>query len=417
MQPLPLFIGLRYTRAKRRNHFISFISLISMAGIALGIAALITVMSVMNGFQKEVKARMLGVAAHVQVMGFDDGPVKGLQDWDALRHAAAKTADVVGVAPFVEGQGLISHAGNRGVIVRGILPEEEPKVADFTKDLRPGTLEALQPGGYNIILGGALSRTLGAGIGSKVQLIIPQGLVTPAGMVPRLRTFTVTGTFNSGHFEYDANLALVHMKDAQVLYQMGDNVSGLRVKVGHLDEAPAVNRALAKTLKFDGYVTDWTRLNATYFQAVQIERRMMRLALSLIVVVAAFGLVSSLVMAVTDKQADIAILRTMGMSPAGIMKVFVVQGTIIGFLGTLLGAVLGALLAANIETIVPAIERLLGVKAISPEVYFLSSLPSDLQWNDVWTTCLISFAIAMVATIYPSLRAARLNPAEALRYE
>ena len=417
MQPLPLFIGLRYTRAKRRNHFISFISLISMAGIALGIAALITVMSVMNGFQKEVKARMLGVAAHVQVMGYDDGPTKGLAGWQTLRAEVKKVPHVIGVAPFVEGQGMISHSANRGVMVRGILPDEEPAVANFTRDLRAGSLDGLKPGEYNIILGGALSRALGAGIGSKVQLIIPQGLVTPAGMVPRLRTFTVTGTFSSGHFEYDANLALVHMKDAQVLYQMGENVSGLRAKIDNLDEAPAVSRALTKALKFDGYVTDWTRLNAIYFQAVQVEKRVMFIILTLIIAVAAFNLVSTLVMVVTDKHPDIAILRTLGASPNTIMKIFMVQGAVVGVIGTLIGVISGVLLALNIDTIVPAIERTLGFRFLSPEIYFLSELPSDLRWSDVWTTALIALGLALLATLYPSRRAANVNPAEALRYE
>lgn len=417
MQPLPFFIGFRYTRAKRRNHFISFISLISMAGIALGIGALITVMSVMNGFQKEVRARILGVSAHVQVMGFNDGASKGLADWDALQNAVRAETGIVGVAPFIEGQGMVSHAGNRGVLVRGILPSQENTVADFSRDLRGGSLDMLKPGEYQIVLGGALSRSLGADIGSKVQLIIPQGLVTPAGMVPRLRSFTVAGTFDSGHYEYDANLVLIHLKDAQSLYQMGDNVSGLRVKLADTDRAAFVSRELGAKLKFDGYVTDWTRQNATYFRAVQIEKRMMFLILTLIIAVAAFNLVSTLVMVVTDKHPDIAILRTLGMSPADVMKVFIVQGAIVGVIGTLIGVVGGVLLAMNIDTIVPAIERALGMKVLSPEVYFLSELPSDLHWGDVWSTALIALGLSLVATLYPSWRASKVNPAEALRYE
>ena len=278
LQPLSLFIGLRYTRAKRQNHFISFISMVSMAGIALGIAALITVMSVMNGFQKEVRARILGVSSHIQIMGLEEGPVKGLAEWQTVIDGVRNNADIVGVAPFVQGQGLLGYGTNfRGAMTRGILPDEEIKVADLGRDMRSGQITSLVSGEYNIILGGALARGLGVSIGSKLQLIIPQGNMTPAGMVPRLRTFTVSGIFSSGHFEYDANLALIHMKDAQVLYQMGDNVSGIRVKLKDTDRAPLVSRQLGQTLKIDGYVTDWTKQNATYFRAVEIEKRMMLL--------------------------------------------------------------------------------------------------------------------------------------------
>jgi lipoprotein-releasing system permease protein len=417
LQPLPLFIGLRYTRAKRRNHFISFISLISIIGIALGIAALITVMSVMNGFQKEVRARILGVSSHVQVMGYDDGATKGLSNWQALQATVRTVPGIAGVAPFVEGQGMISHTVNRGVMVRGVIPAEEKLVADFSEGMRGGSLEDLKPGAYNIVLGAALARSLSAGLGTRVQLIIPQGMATPAGMVPRLRSFTVSGVFDSGHFEYDANLALVHLKDAQVLYQMGDNVSGLRVKLVETDRAPEVSRELSGKLKFDGYVTDWTKQNATYFRAVQIEKRMMFLILTLVIAVAAFNLVSTLVMAVTDKHPDIAILRTLGMSPGAVMQVFLVQGTLIGVVGTLIGVVAGVLLATNIDIVVPFIERVGGFKVLSPEVYFLSELPSDLHWDEVWIGAGLSVFLSIVMTLYPSWRASRVNPAEALRYE
>ncbi len=416
--PLPLFIGLRYTRAKRKNHFISFISMISMAGIALGIAALITVMSVMNGFQKEVRARILGVSSHIQVMGFEDGPAKGLKDWPALLDETRKHQQVIGAAPFVNGQGLLAVGSNvRGVAVRGILPDEENKVADLGRDVKAGDINSLKPGEYNIILGGALARALGVSMGDRLQLISPQANFTPAGMAPRLRSFTVTGIFNSGHFEYDANLALIHMKDAQVLYQLGENVSGIRLKVRDTDMAPQVSSELAKTLKIDGYVTDWTRQNATYFRAVQIEKRMMFIILTLIIAVAAFNLVSTLVMVVTDKHPDIAILRTLGASPGMVMKIFVVQGAVVGVTGTLIGVIAGILLATNIDVVVPFIERVAGFKVLSPEVYFLSELPSDLKWNDVWSTAVISLLLALVATLYPSWRASKVNPAEALRYE
>lgn len=417
MQPFPLFVGLRYTRAKRQNHFISFISLVSMAGIALGIAALITVMSVMNGFQKEVRARILGVASHVQVMGVDEGPTRGLAQWPDLVQSIKKEAGITGVAPFVEGQGMISHGTNRGVLVRGILPSEEIQVANFAEGMRGGALTDLVGGEFRIILGGGLARALGVSLGTKVQLLIPQGTITPAGMVPRLRSFTVAGIFSTGHAEYDSNLALVHMKDAQTLYQLGENVSGIRVKLAETDRAPAVSQALARSLKFDGYVTDWTQQNSVYFRAVQIEKRMMFLILTLIIAVAAFNLVSTLVMVVTDKQPDIAILRTLGASPRAIMQIFVVQGAVVGVIGTIIGVVSGVLLALNVASVVGFFERLAGQKILSPEIYFLTDLPSDLHWNDVGSTALIALLLALAATLYPSWRASRVNPAEALRYE
>ncbi|MEP7156847.1 MAG: lipoprotein-releasing ABC transporter permease subunit [Betaproteobacteria bacterium] len=418
MQPLALFIGMRYTRAKRQNHFISFISLASMAGIALGIAALITVMSVMNGFQKEVRARILGVTAHIQVMGLDNGESRGLDQWRQVLDTVRKNPDVSGAAPFIDGQGLLAYSSNvRGAIVRGILPEEENAVATLGQDMRAGKIESLVAGEYNVILGGALARALGVTVGSKIQLITPQGTVTPAGMVPRLRSFTVSGIFSSGHYEYDANLALIHLKDAQVLFRFDENVSGVRVKLKDTERAPLISRQLSDTLKIDGYVTDWTKQNATYFRAVQIEKRMMFIILTLIIAVAAFNLVSTLVMVVTDKHPDIAILRTLGASPGMIMKIFVVQGAVIGVVGTLIGVATGILLALNIDVVVPFIESVAGFKVLSPEVYFLSELPSDLKWADVWSTALISLLLALVATLYPSWRASRVNPAEALRYE
>ena len=418
LQPLALFIGLRYTRAKRKNHFISFISMASMAGIALGIAALITVMSVMNGFQKEVRARILGVSSHIQVMGLDSGPARGLGDWRQVLAEVQKNPDVMAAAPFVDGQGLLAYASNvRGAMVRGILPDEEVMVATLGNDMRAGKIASLVAGEYNIILGGALARALGVTMGDKLYLYSPQSSVTPAGMVPRVRAFTVSGIFSSGHFEYDANLALMHLKDAQVLYQFGENVSGIRIKLTDTDRAPRVSRQLGETLKIDGYVTDWTKQNATYFRAVQIEKRMMFIILALIIAVAAFNLVSTLVMVVTDKHPDIAILRTLGASPCTIMKIFVVQGAVIGVIGTLLGVASGIFLALNIDVVVPFIENLIGQKVLSPEVYFLSELPSDLKWNDVWATAAISLLLALAATLYPSWRASKVNPAEALRYE
>ena len=385
-----------------------------MLGIALGIAALITVMSVMNGFQKEVRARILGVTSHVQVMGFENG----LDQWQTVREVAMKNPEVIGTAPFVNGQGLLSYSSSvRGVVVRGIVPSDENVVADLGRDMKVGQITSLRPEEYNIILGAELARALGVKVGDKLQLITPQGSVTPAGMVPRVRSFTVSGIFSSGHYEYDSTLALINMRDAQVLFRLGENVSGVRLKLKDTDKARSVSRELQQTLRIDGFVTDWTKQNETYFRAVEIEKRMMFLILALIIAVAAFNLVSTLVMVVTDKHPDIAILRTLGASPGMIMKIFVVQGTVIGVIGTLIGIVAGVVLALNIDVVVPFIESMAGFKVLSPEVYFLAELPSDLKWNDVWSTALIALLLALAATLYPSWRASRVNPAEALRYE
>ena len=415
MQPLSLFIGLRYTRAKRRNHFISFISLASMLGIALGIAALITVMSVMNGFQKEVRARILGVSAHVQIMGAENG----LDAWQTVREIAAKNPEVIASAPFVNGQGLLAYSSRvRGAMVRGIVPSDENGVAELGRDMRLGQITSLVAGEYHIILGAELAKALGAtAIGTKLLLITPQFSATPAGMLPRTRSFTVSGVFSSGHYEYDSTLALMHMKDAQVLFRLGENVSGVRLKLKDTDQARRVARELGNTPGIGGYVTDWTKQNEIYFHAVEIEKRMMFVILALIIAVAAFNLVSTLVMVVTDKHPDIAILRTLGASPGMVMKIFVVQGAVIGVIGTLIGVVAGILLALNVDVVVPFIERVAGFKVLSPEVYFLSELPSDLKWNDVWTTAVIALVLSLAATLYPSWRASRVNPAEALRYE
>ena len=414
LRSLSLFIGRRYLRAKRQNNFISFISLVSMAGIALGIGALIVVLSVMNGFQKEVRGKILGVAAHIQINGFENG----LQNWRELMDSTRKHPEVVGAAPFVMGQGLLVLGQTvRGVGIRGIEPAQENEVADLGRDMRAGEITALKPGEYGIVLGAELARALQAQMGTKVQLVVPQGSVTPAGMVPRMRNFTVVGIFSSGHFEYDLNLALIHIRDAQVLYRLDDNVSGVRLKVKDLDRAPLIARELARSMRVDGYVTDWTQQNATYFRAVQIEKRMMFIILTLIIAVAAFNLVSTLVMVVTDKHPDIAILRTLGASPGTIMKIFVVQGAMVGMIGTAIGVIGGVLLALNVSAVVSFFEHLFGFQILSKEVYFISELPSDLHWNDVGFIALIAFAMALVATLYPSWRASKVNPAEALRYE
>jgi lipoprotein-releasing system permease protein len=405
---------LRYTRAKRRNHFISFISIASMLGIAVGVWALIVVLSVMNGFQKEVRARILGVVAHVQISGGDNR----LADWQEVAREASANPQVTAAAPYVNGQGMLMlGSGVRGVLVRGIAPELEQNVVDIGLHMVAGKLASLAPGEFRIVIGSELARYLGARVGDKITLIAPQGLVTPAGIVPRLKQFTVAGIFRIDYNEYDSGLALIHLADAQKLYGMGDAVSGVRLKLKDLFQSREVTRDLFARLHGDLYISDWTRSNANYFRAVQIEKTMMFIILLLIVLVAAFNSVSTLVMAVTDKQADIAILRTLGASPGGIMKIFIVQGAIIGLLGTFLGVATGIPTALNVDVIVPFLERLLSVRFLSSEVYYITELPSDLQNADVIAITLVSLVLSFVATLYPSWRAARVNPAEALRYE
>jgi lipoprotein-releasing system permease protein len=410
-----LFIGLRYTRAKRRNHFISFISLISLLGITLGMTALITVMSVMNGFQKEVRTRILGVASHVQVSGIDGT----LTNWPQVAHETTNHPQVESAAPYVGAQGMVSVGQVvRGVMVRGILPALEDKVADLDRMMVSGRLDALVPGEFGIVVGTELARTLGVSRGDKIVLISPQGQVTPAGILPRLKQFTVTGIFEAGHFEYDSSLVLIHIVDAQKLYRMEDDqVSGVRLKLRDLFLAPQVVRELVPLISQDTHITDWTRQHANYFRAIQIEKRMLSLILALIIAVAAFNIVSTLVMAVTDKQPDIAILRTLGASPRSIMKIFIVQGTLIGVFGTLLGVVGGVLLAYNVSDVIALVERLFSVQFLSREVYYISEIPSDPQMADIVTVATVSFLLTLLATIYPSYRASKVNPAEALRYE
>ena len=415
MSSYELFIGLRYTRAKRRNHFISFISLISLMGITLGMTALITVMSVMNGFQKEVRTRILGVASHIQVSGINGT----LTDWRKVADEALKHPEVEAAAPYVTAQGMVSFDQIvSGVVVRGILPDMEDHVADLGRMMIDGKLEDLVPGRFGIVIGRELSRALGVFTGDKIVLISPQGQVTPAGILPRLKQFTIVGIFEAGHFEYDSGLVLIHLADAQKLYRMEeDQVSGVRLKLDDLFQAPQVARELVPLISADVHITDWSRQHANYFRAIQIEKRMLSLILALIIAVAAFNIVSTLVMAVTDKQSDIAILRTLGASPRSIMKVFIVQGTLIGILGTTLGVIGGGLLAYNVEAVIATIERLFSVQFLSREVYYISEIPSDLHFADVITVAAVSFVLTLLATLYPSYRASRVNPAEALRYE
>ena len=414
MQPYELFIGLRYTRARQRSRFISFISLVSVIGIALGITVLITVLSVMNGFQREVRTRILSVASHIQI----SGPANSLADWHAVADKASQNPEVVAAAPYVTAQGLLSSGGTvRGAYIRGIIPEAEEKVADLAKHMASGSLGALKGGEFGIVLGIELARALSVAVGDKVVLIAPQGQVTPAGIMPRLRQFTVVGIFSVDHYEYDSGLGLVDLQDAQTLYRMGEQVSGVRLKLKDLFNATRVSRELAQSLGPDAYITDWTRLNANFFRAVDIEKRMMFLIVFLIIAVAAFNIVSSLFMAVKDKQADIAILRTLGASPGSVMKIFLIQGTLIGLMGTLAGIAGGISLAVNVDVVVPFIENLFGFKFLSKDVYQISDLPSELRMADVLLTAFFSFVVSLLATIYPSYRAAKINPAEALRYE
>ena len=408
------FIGLRYLRARRRNGFISFISLLSVIGIALGVAALIVVLSVMNGFQQEIRGRMLAVVSHLEVSSYDGR----LPDWQPLQQSLAQQPHVVAAAPYVNAQGLLSSGGNvRGALVRGIDPARERRVVSLGNEMLRGKLESLQPGGFNIVLGVELARALGVEVGDKVTLITPQGNVTPAGMMPRLKQFTVSGIFKAGMFEYDASLAMISLRDAQVLFRLGKDVSGVRLKLDDAMLAPQLKADLAGKLAANQVASDWTDMNSNYFRAVQIEKRMMFIILTLIVAVAAFNLVSTLVMVVTDKQADIAILRTLGASPASIMKIFVIQGSVAGVLGTVAGVAGGLLLAFNLGSVQHAIEQIIGARLLSSEVYLIDFLPVDVQPGDVGTIAVISLLLSLLATLYPSWRAARTQPAEALRYE
>ncbi len=413
-----LLIGLRYTRAQRRdgtgNRFISFIALISMLGLALGVAALIVVLSVMNGFQKELRERILGVVSHIQVSG-ENGE---LADWSKVLQGVARHPRVKAAAPYVQAQGMLSFDGQvRGMMVRGIMPEAEDKVANFVRYMKAGKLDDLRPGEFGMVLGSELARALRVRPGDKITLLAPQGMVTPAAILPRVKQFRVVGVFEAGMFEFDSGLALIHLEDAQKLYRMDDRASGVRLKVDDLFAAPQIGRELMRYLDGEIWISDWTRSHANFFRAVEIEKRMMFLILLLIVAVAAFNIVSTLVMAVQDKRADIAILRTLGASPGSIMGIFVVQGTLIGVVGLLAGIAGGVALALNIDVVVPALERALGLQFLAKDVYYISDLPSDLHGSDVWTIGGVSFVLTLLATLYPSWRASRTQPAEALRYE
>jgi lipoprotein-releasing system permease protein len=414
--PFEWQIGWRYTRAGRagrRNAFISFISGVSMLGIALGVAALIIVLSVMNGFQKEVRDRMLSVIAHIEVF---DGGGNALPDWRSTAKAAMQDSRVLGAAPFVVAQALVGRGDElRGAVVRGIDPAEEGKVTELARSQAP-LLAKLQAGQWNIVVGVELARQVGARVGDKITIVAPGGQVTPAGVVPRLKQFTLVGTFEAGHYEYDSGLALIHIDDAAKLFRVEGPV-GVQLRLADAQSAPQVASSLRGSLGRELNVRDWTRTNRNWYDAVQIEKRMMGIILTLIVAVAAFNLVSTLVMTVTDKRADIAILRTLGASPRSIMNIFIVQGAAAGIIGTLAGCALGLLVAFNIDVIVPAIERLLGVAFLPGSIYVISRMPSEPLASDIVPIVVTSLLLAFAATLYPSWRASRVNPAEALRYE
>ena len=413
-RPLSLFIGLRYTRAKRRNHFISFISLISMLGIMLGIVALIVVLSVMNGFHTEIQTRILGMASHATL----SDPYGDMSDWRDLLERVRDHESVVGAAPFVELQAMLANGSNvSGAQLRGILPAEEDQVAELRQDMIRGELDDLVPGEFKIVLGEELAASLGVGIGHKVTVVTPQVSATPVGIMPRIKAFTVAGLFAVGMSDYDRHAGFVHLADAAKLMRLGEGVTGLRLKLTDMMEAPGLALEIAYDLGGAYRVIDWTQHHQNFFAALRTEKRMMSIILFLIVAVAAFNIVSTLVMVVTDKRPDIAILRTLGASPARIMAIFMVQGTTIGAVGTLLGIAGGIALALNVEPIVAWIESLFGIHFLDPEIYYISKLPSDLRAGDVVWVSTGAFLMSVIATLYPAWRAARTDPAEALRYE
>jgi lipoprotein-releasing system permease protein len=413
-KPLVFYIGLRYTRAKRRTQFISFITLTSVMGIALGVTALITVLSVMNGFEAELRERILGMTSHATVTG----RYGQLDNWRELDQKLKDTPHVQGAAPFISGQVMI-NADRRvsGTMLNGILPEYEARVSEVADRMKAGKLTDLVTGQYGIVLGVELANYLGVTMGDKITVISPQINSTPAGIVPRMRRFTVVGIFQVGMYEYDRNMALINIEDAAKLFRLEDAVSGLRIKLDDLFNAPQITHALAAALYNEYQVSDWTLAHSNFFRAIQTEKRVMFIILLLIVAVAAFNIVSTLVMVVTDKRGDIAILKTQGLTSGSVMGIFMVLGSIIGIVGTALGTLGGIVLALNVETIVPAIEKLFQVQFMAADVYYISELPSKLVWSDVYAIAGMAFFLSLLATIYPAWQASRINPAEVLRYE
>jgi len=409
-----LMIGRRYLRSSRGNRFVSFISVISMVGVAIGVAVLIVVLSVMNGFEQELRSRILSLTAHATISAFG----AGLSDWQGMAQQAQENPQVLAAAPYIEDQVLLV-AGDKssGAAVTGILPEEERKVASIEQKMQSGSFDALASGRYGIVLGAELAKALGVKLGDRVVIATSQPMVTPAGIMPRMRGFKVVGTFESGMYEYDRNLAYVHLADAARLYRMGDQVTGLRLKLADMFAAPRVVRNLALSLGGGYYVDDWTRKHANFFRSIQLTKSVMFVILLLVVAVAAFNIISTLVMVVKDKQADIAILRTVGATPRSILAIFMTQGTAIGMIGTLSGVALGVLIAVNLETLVHGLEAVLGTQFLDAKVYFMSDLPAMVQWPDVLKISATAFGLCCLSTLYPSWRAARTQPAQALRHE
>ena len=412
--PYELLLGLRYTRAKRRNGFISFISLSSMIGIALGVTALITVLSIMNGFQHELRERILGMTAHLTLTEHNDR----LKDWQTLYTNVKLNKDILGAAPNIMEQGMLTNGDKvQGVAIRGVLPEYEGQVADIDSKMLSGALADLKPKAYSMILGAELAGSLGVSVGDKITLIAPQGSFSPVGIVPRIKRFTVAGVFSAGMHEYDSALAIIHIQDAQKVFKYQDSVSALQLRIDDLFDVFRVRNDLSSDLSQPLYVRDWTQQHSNFFKAIDMEKRMMFIVLALIIMVAAFNIVSTMVMVVTDKQGDIAVLRTLGATPLAIQTIFMIQGLVIGSIGALLGLLGGVSLAWNIDVIIPFIENLLGFKFFPADVYYISTIPSKLVWDDVWHVTILAFFLTLLATLYPAWKASKVQPAEALRYE
>ena len=414
IKTLELNIGLRYTRAKRRDHFISFISLVSMLGIALGVWALITVLSVMNGFHNDLRDRILAVASHATVTEYSGA----LADWPSVDKKISGHPEVKASAPYILGQGMITRSNQvHGALIRGIEPDREAGVSQILSNMVRGNADALKPGNFSIIAGKALAQQLGAQLGDKLTLVAPKGRVTPAGLLPRMKRFTLVGIFEVGAYQYDSALVLLNIEDAALFLGLKDGVSGIRLSLTDTFEAPRIRRELVAQTAGEYYIRDWTQDNVSFFSALKVEKRVMFIILALIIMVAAFNIVSTLVMLVTDKQSDIAILRTLGMAPSSVMRIFMVQGTIIGVLGTLIGALLGVVTAINVSDIVAVIEQAFNVEFFPSDVYVISGFPSEMRFSDVMSVILMSLGLSFLATIYPAWRASKLDPAEALRYE
>lgn len=413
-RPKELFIGLRYTRAKRRNGFVSFIAMISMLGIALGVAALIVVLSVMNGFGKELRERTLGMTAHATISGYDGY----LRNWESINQLVRDHRHVIDTAPYTHNEAMLSNRSRvSGAVIRGILPEDEPGVSEVAEKLVSGRMSDLRPGEFGIVLGRELANALGVYEGEKITVITPQANVTPVGVLPRLRRFTVVGVFEAGMHQFDRSLAMIHVADAQKLFNMNDRVSGLRLKLDDMFNARLVTHQLEQLVGEDYWVKDWTHMHSNLFKALKTEKVVMFIILLLIVAVAAFNIISTLVMTVNDKQSDIAILRTIGMTPGSLMVIFIIQGMVIGLIGTLLGIAFGVPIALNVSEIVAAVEGFFHTKFLPADVYYITEISSDLRISEVLTYSVSAFALSVLATIYPAWRAARVQPADALRYE